>query len=353
MSCGATVAFARSVPQLAEDLLTQRPTKLVSVPRVYERVLAKMHEQLANKSPMARRLFEKTIETGWSRFELRQGRGPWRASHLLWPLLDALVASKVRARLGGRLTAAACGSAPMSAEVARTFIGLGLDLMQGYGLTEAGGAVSANVPERNDPASVGPAIPGVELRIGRDAELLVRGPSVMQGYWNDPAASKSSLDADGWLHTGDQARIENGFVYITGRLKEIIVLANGEKVPPSDMELAVCGDPLFEHALVLGEGRPYLSALVVLNGALWTECARAAGIADPADLRAPDSQRVLVERIGARLTRFPGYAQVRRVAATTDAWGVDNGMLTPTMKLRRTHVLRQYSAAISWLYEGH
>jgi len=354
MQAGALVVFARSVQQLGEDLQTQRPTVLVSVPRVYERVRARLDEQLATRPPVARKLFDMTVAVGWSRFQHAHQRGPWRPSHLLWPVLDALVARKVRLRLGGRLRAAACGSAALSTEVARTFIGLGVPLLQGYGLTECGGAATVNVPQTNDPASVGKALAGSELKIGANDELLIRGPSVMQGYWADPAASRLSLDDDGWLHTGDQAKIEQGFVYITGRIKEIIVLANGEKVPPADIEIAVSGDPLFEHVLIIGEGRPYLSALVVLNPERWADTAREAGIAETAtDLRATAVQRILVDRIGLRLTRFPGYARVHRVAATLGPWNVDNGMLTPTMKLRRTHVLRQHEADVTWLYEGH
>jgi long-chain acyl-CoA synthetase len=354
MQGGAAVVYARSVAQLAEDLLTQRPTILISVPRVYERVHARMQEQLALRPRMARRLFEAAVAVGWSRFLHRHGRGPWRWSHLAWPLLDALVAGKVRHRLGGRLRAAACGSAALAGEVARTFIGLGIPLLQGYGLTEGGGAASVNVPADNDPASVGKALPGLEMRIGPCEEILIRGPSVMHGYWNDPAASRASLDADGWLHTGDQGRIDgSGHLFITGRIKEIIVLANGEKVPPVDMEIAVAADPLFEHVMILGEGRPYLSALVALDADQWVRCAREANVDPGTDARDPRVQELLLKRIGARLESFPGYAQVRRVAASSTAWNVENGMLTPTMKLRRGHVLRQHEADLAWLYEGH
>jgi long-chain acyl-CoA synthetase len=162
-----------------------------------------------------------------------------------------------------------------------------VEVAQGYGMTEASPVISTNNQYDNEPASVGRPLPGVEVRIGGDDELLVRSPGVMMGYWNDPQATREAVDAEGWLHTGDKARIEDGLVYITGRIKDILVLSNGEKVPPGDVEAAITVDPLFEQALVLGEGRSHLAALVVLNPALWPGLAAAHGL-DPADAAALD-----------------------------------------------------------------
>ena len=354
IAAGAETVFARSVPQLAEDLAAQQPTILVCVPRVYERVYGRIMERLSTQSGFANALFRKAVEVGWSRFEHAQGRGSWRPAHLLWPLLDRLVAAKLRARLGGRLRIAASGSAPLAFEVARTFIGLGVQVVQGYGLTEGGGAVSVSSEQANQPASVGRPIPGTEVRIGADDELLVRSPSVMMGYWNNASATRTAIDDEGFLHTGDQARVADGFVYITGRIKDVIVLANGEKVPPADMEMAIAGDPLFEQVLVIGEGRPYLAALVALNPEQWGSAARSAGLPpDAADMRSDEAQRLLLGRIAARLASFPGYAQVRRVVAHPGGWTIEGGMMTPTMKLRRTHILAAHADDIAWLYHGH
>lgn len=352
---GATVAFARSVAQLAEDLPVVRPTVLISVPRIYERVHARLMAQLAERPGFARTLFNSAVEIGWARFEHAQGRGGWSPSFLLWPLLQRLVAAKVIARLGGRIRIAVCGGAPLSTEVARVFIGLGLPVVQGYGMTELAPVVSGNSIIDNDPASVGRPLRDVELKIGDQGELLVRSPGMMSGYLNDPQATANAIDGEGWLHTGDQADIRNGRLYITGRLKDIIVLSNGEKVPPEDMELAISRDPLFEQVMVIGEGRPYLAALLVLNPGHWTELAKRHGI-DPAEPKALTNGRITDEackRIAAMLREFPGYAQVRRCALILEPWTIENGLLTPTLKQRRAKVLDKHSAEIAQLYSGH
>ncbi|MFZ5593442.1 MAG: AMP-dependent synthetase/ligase [Pseudomonadota bacterium] len=352
---GATVAYARSIPQLADDLLAVRPTIIVSVPRIYERIHGKIEAQLEEKPPFARKLFRFAIETGWARFLHAQGRGPWQVSFLLWPLLDKLVASKVMAKMGGRLRIAMCGGAPLSLPVAKMFIGLGLNLLQGYGLTEASPTISTNKAHDNDPSGIGLPLRGVEVRIGEDGELLARGPNVMLGYWKNPEATAKAIDADGWLHTGDKARIENGHLYITGRLKEIIVMANGEKVPPADMEMAIMLDPLFEQVMVIGEGKPYLSALTVLSRERWAALAGELGLDPdaPASLQDKRALSMALERIGVQLRGFHAYAQVRRVALLVEPWTVENELLTPTLKMRRNRIVEHHRAEVEKLYEGH
>jgi long-chain acyl-CoA synthetase len=348
---GSTVAYARSVLLLAEDLISQQPTILVSVPRIYERVYTRINEQLAAGSPIKRKLFNLATSVGWSRFENQQGRGPWKASMLLWPILEKLVAGKIMAKLGGRLRTAIAGGAALSPEISKVFIGLGLPILQGYGLTETSPLLTVNRVDSNEPASVGQAAPGTELKVGENQVLLARGPQVMLGYWNNPTATAAVLSADGWLNTGDQARIDpSGHVYITGRIKDIIVMANGEKIPPVDMELAIITDPLFEQVMVLGEGKPYLSLLASLNQEQWSKLASQANF----NIDTPNAdavRKVLLERISARLSGFPGYAQIRRIAATVTPWTVDNGFLTPTLKVKRAKVLEHFAGEVASLYE--
>jgi long-chain acyl-CoA synthetase len=274
---------------------------------------------------------------------------------LAWPLLKKRVADKVMARLGGRIRLAVCGGAPLPADVARTFIGLGLPLVQGYGMTELAPVVSGNSLRDNEPASVGRPLEDVEVRISPDGELLVRSPGVMMGYLDDPEATARTVDREGWLHTGDKAEFRDGRLYITGRLKDIIVLSNGEKVPPADMESAILRDPLFEQIMVLGEGRPYLSALAVLNRERWQTLAIRMDL-DPDQPPPLDNARLgdeLCRRIADQLREFPGYAQVRRIAAFLEPWTVENGLLTPTLKLRRSEVMSRFDAACAQLYAGH
>ena len=352
---GSSVAFARSVAQLADDLLTIKPTILISVPRIFERVYGKIQEKLHAGPAISRKLFESAVNIGYRRFEHSQGRADWSPSLLAWPLLEKLVAKKVQERLGGRLRFAVSGGAPLSAEIARLFIGLGINIQQGYGLTETSPVITANSIEDNVPASVGTPVEGVEIRVGEYDELLTRGRCVMMGYWNQPEATREVIEPDGWLHTGDQVKIENGHVFITGRLKDIIVLANGEKLPPADMEMAIALDGIFDQVMVLGEGRPYLTALVVLNTDELSSLAVELGLDSNSDKLISDDRinQEILKRINTQLGDFPGYAQIRRVGLIGEPWDIDSGFMTPTMKLRRAKIIKRYDDLIESLYEGH
>ncbi len=351
---GSTVAYARSIGQLAQDLQVIRPTVLIAVPRIFERVYGRIKEQMNAKPAVARALFEAAINVGWQRFLQQQGRARWRPSQLLWPLLNRLVASKVSAKLGGRLRAAVSGGAPLSPDIARVFIGLGVPILQGYGLTETSPVISVNSLSDNEPASVGLPLRGIEVRIGDNDELLVKSPGVMMGYWNNHAATNQVIDSDGWLHTGDQARIENNHIYITGRIKDILVLSNGEKVPPADMELAIVMDPLFEQVMVVGEGQAFLSALVVLDADFWPGLAQDCGLdpMDPASLGDSKLINLVQRRIKQSLKDFPGYAKIRRVTLLLEPWTVENGLLTPTLKIKRAKVLERYADQVAAMYQG-
>ena len=352
---GASMVFSRSIPQLAEDFRIVRPTIIFSVPRIYERFLAAINDQLRQSSPAKRKLFDLAVDVGWSRFEFQNGRGPWKPSFLFWPLLEKLVAAKLLARLGGNLRFAVAGGAALSPAVSRVFVGLGLPICQGYGLTEASPLLAVNLLDRNEPSSVGPPVPGVEMRLGENSVLLARGPNIMMGYWNNPEATRAVLSEDGWLNTGDQVRFdEQGFVHITGRIKEIIVLGNGEKVPPVDMEMAIQMDPLFEQVLVYGEAKPYLSAIVVLNDEEWGRTAVDAKV-DPRleGMGKEKSEKFLVQRIGKLVKGFPGYASIRKVAVAREKWTIDNGLITPTLKLKRNAIFQKYANAIDDMYKGH
>ncbi len=353
---GASVAHVRSLEQLPDDLAAIRPTIIISVPRVFERVHRKIAAGLAVAPGWKRRLFELTIRVGWGRFLRSQGRGGWSPLFLLWPLLDRLVARRVRAALGGRLRLTISGGAPLSPEIARFFIALGINLLQGYGLTETSPVVSVNSAADNYPDTVGRPLPGVEVAIGDDSELLVRGANLMSGYWGNPEATAAIIDRQGWLHTGDQARIDDsGRITITGRLKDIIVLATGEKVAPTGIELAINADRLFEQSMVVGEGRPYLSALVVLNAVEWGELAGTLAVDPDSDAALTGSlvEQELLARIARCMSHFPGHARIHRVHAVRQPWSVEQGLLTPTLKLRRTQIADRYESEIARLYAGH
>ena len=353
MMAAASVAFNRSIPELPDDMAARKPTIMITVPRIFERAYGAIRVRLEQGPALSKWLFEKATEVGWRRFEISQGRAGWFMGQLLWPLLNALVAKKVRARFGGNLRCVISGGAPLAPKVSRVFIALGIDILQGYGLTETGPTLSVNTLRKNQPSSIGLPLIGTEIRLDAGGELQARSPSVMQGYWRNEEATQGCIDREGWIASGDIAAIDrDGFISITGRRKEIIVMANGEKVPPADMEAAICDDPLFEQAMVLGEGRAFLSALVVLNLEVWRHQAGQLGV-DPNDEAALATERVKqysLDKIGRRLHDFPGYAVVRRVCLSGEAWGVNDGALTPTLKIKRPVLRERFKAQIENMY---
>jgi long-chain acyl-CoA synthetase len=230
---------------------------------------------------------------------------------------------------------------------------MGLSLLQGYGLTEASPVISVNTLTHNRLGSIGRPVVGVQVRLAETGELQTRSECVMLGYWDNPEASKAAFTEDGWLRTGDMAKMDNDqFLYINGRLKDIIVLSNGEKAPPVDMENAITLDSLFEQAMVLGEGRPYLAAVIVLNPESWRELAAEYRVdaADEAALQREDIRLYLLERIGKNLKQFPGYTQIKLAHFVLEPWTVEAGLLTPTLKIKRNKIMEKYAAEVENLY---
>ena len=320
---GSTVAFARSVGTLRQDLKMQPPTVLVSVPRVYE----KIYRGLISKPPLNTLLGRVLVS-----LSRRVGRAqPWSPWRLFGGLMRWLIGRRVLQGLGGHLRIAITGGAAMNAAVADFFAGIGLKVLQGYGLTETSPVVSVNREKDIRRGSVGPLIEGVEVRLAADQELLVRGPGVMRGYLEDAAATEAAIDREGWFHTGDLARVKEGHLYIVGRAKEIIVLSNGEKVPPEDMENTLCNDPRIIQAWVTGEGRPFLSAVVVVEE--------------------PASEEQLLRSVADLLRDFPGYADIKRLHVETEPWIEQDGFLTATLKLRRRALHEKYDKIITAFYD--
>jgi len=354
MAAGACVAFSRSVAELMADLRSIRPTALVSVPRIYERVHAGLQATAASSRWRAAGL-RAAQALAWQRHRRAQaGQGASVASRLLelaWPLVDRAVARSVRAVFGGRLRLAVSGGAPMSLAISRCLLGFGVPVVQGYGMTETSPVVAANAPGDNDPATVGRLVHGVQVRIGDNRELLVRGPGVMRGYWKREEDTALAF-VDGWLRTGDQAAIEDGRLRILGRLKEIIVMSTGEKIAPADLELAITADPLFEQAWVLGEGRPFVACIVVVQAAAWAALARRLGLDPdaPESLHANAALHEAMRRIDTLTRGFPRPGQPRRVVLTRERWTLENTLLTPTLKLKRLNLQARFGAAVDGLY---
>ncbi|MGO9991879.1 MAG: AMP-dependent synthetase/ligase [Steroidobacteraceae bacterium] len=355
VAAGCCVAFARSTKLLPQDLKTVRPTILISVPRIYERVIAAIETELAG-SAVKSWLFVRAQTVGWRRFIRAQGRSPAAAMQtardaFTWPLLNQLVARKLRAQFGGRLRLAVSGGAPLSQSVARCFLGLGVPIMQGYGMTETSPVVAVNTPDDNDPATVGRPLAGVEVHIGENQELLVRGPNVMRGYWKRDDDTARAF-TDGWLHTGDQAAIEAGRIRILGRVKDIIVTSTGEKIAPTDLELAIMADPSFAAAYALGDNRPFIACVVVLDQNYWDRLAGTLQLepTDPASLQSHAARAAVLQRIHDLTGSFPYYAQPHAAVLTLEPWTIENSLLTPTLKLKRNNLAAHFAAQIEQIY---
>ena len=206
----------------------------------------------------------------------------------------------------------------------------------------------------NDPFSVGQKMGNIEVKLGNNDELLVKGPTVMLGYWGDESSTKDVIDNDGWFHTGDKAKIEKDHIYITGRLKEIIVMSNGEKVPPTDIELAIGSDSLFEQVIVMGEAKPFLTAIATIEQESWNKYAAELSVpADDSSLELENVKKAMLKRINNQLEEFPGYAKIIRAHIVLKPWDIDGGLVTPTLKLKRSKIYEQYQEEIIELYDGH
>lgn len=355
MMAGACVAYARGIPQLAEDMQQLKPTALIAVPRIFERIHDRLQKQLAQKSALARLLFKLTVNIGWQRFQVQQKRARWSPVSILWPALRKKVVIPFQQRLGGQLRITVSGGAPLPFYAAKLFIGLELTLLQGYGLTETSPVISANKPNQNLPESVGIPIRGVTVKIGGNDELLVRSPGNMQGYWNNHKITAQTIDSEGWLHTGDQARIEStGHIFITGRIKDILVLSNGEKIPPADIESTIVSHALFDQALVVGEGQSHLTAILVLEGEKWHALAQSYGL-DPMSNNSLQDKALhqhVTQLLRACMSSFPAYARIRKVTLSLQPWTIENGLLTPTLKTKRAEVMHRFAKEINVMYSN-
>lgn len=361
LGMGCTIVFTRSIQQLAEDFRIVRPNVIISVPRIYERIYAKVQNKLARESKFVRFLFSWAVEVGWRRFCRKYGLPITEGSFafldpIVWPILERLVSKTLLNQFGGQLRIAISGGAALNSKVAKAFCGLGLPIIQGYGMTESSPIIAGNSLSYNHPSTVGKPLPQTQVRLGEDNEIQVSSPSVMKGYWNRPQATREAFTEDGWLKTGDVGEFDSeGFLRIVGRIKEIIVTSTGEKVPPADLELAIEIDPLFEQAYVIGENRPFISTIVVLNKEEWRKLAETLDLDpnDPESLMATVTRNTILKRIKSAVKDFPQYALPRNVHMTLEPWTIENGLLTPTLKLKRKVLAEKFAPQIQALYAGH
>ncbi len=329
-SMGMEVVYSTGAERLAAEFQDIQPAIVTAVPRLFEVLRARLLYQIEKEPAYKRRLFQRALSQGLRRMDgPRLGLG----ERLIDPILDRLVRDKVRARFGGKLKALVSGGARLDPDLSGFFIALGLPLIQGYGQSEAGPVISVNVPWDNHRHSVGAPLHGVAAQIAADGELLIHGDLVMDGYWNNPAATAEALrpgpDGATWLHTGDVARLDQGRITITDRKRDFIKTLGGDMVSPAKLESLLMAEPEIAQAVVAGEGQPGIVALLVA----------AEGKAE--------TMAAAVARVNAKLSTIE---RIRRWTAAPAAFSVENGLLTPTMKVKRRAVLDRYDAELGALH---
>ena len=352
---GMPVTFAESLLKLPQDIRNVRPTIILAPPRMWERIYATICTELRKRPAPARKAFYGALALALAAARYRrEGKSvPWRISAPL-RVADRLMFRKVRARFGGRLRVPASGAAPLGKDLAEFYEAIGMPLFEGYGLTE-GGIAALNPLDRPMPGSIGKPLPGVEIRFAEDGELLLQGPCLFSGYLNDPQATAEVL-RDGWLHTGDLGYADSdGYVYITGRKKELIVSSTGKKIHPSRVESLLKTEPLISQVLLVGDRLPYLTALLTINMAAveglegmaqWK--GRPAGeIAQAPPVLA--AVHKAVARVNKQLAPFE---QVRKYRVLARDFSIENGELTATMKVRRSRAMENFKEHIDELYAG-
>ncbi|HZK88521.1 MAG TPA: long-chain fatty acid--CoA ligase [Stellaceae bacterium] len=348
ISIGAQIYFAEGADTLAANLLEVRPTIMTAVPRLYETMHLRIRRGIEREKGLKRTLFEMAVALGRKRLA-GQPRG--FGERLVDPLLDRLVRDKVRARFGGRLKAMVSGGAPLNPAIGSFFLALGVELLQGYGQTEASPVIACNPPGAIRVDSVGPALRGVAIRIAEDGEILVAGDNVMKGYWNEPEATARTL-VDGWLHTGDVGHLDDdGYLRITDRKRDFIKNSGGDMIAPSKIEGALTLQPEIAQAIVFGDQRPHLVAILVPDPEFAAQFAPRG-----AELAALTDNSDLIKALGDIVARVnaasPANERVRRFLIAREAFTTGNGQLTPTLKVKRHAVRAAYGDAIEALYDG-
>ncbi len=355
MRMGTPVWFSESLGRLPTELKTIRPTFFLAPPRVWERMYTTISNELKKRPLIARKLFHGSLGLGLEADRLRQeGKElpAWMSRTL--KVANKVVFSKVRERLGGPLRIAASGAAPLGKDLAEFFAGIGMPLVEGYGLTEAG-VVCFNPLARPKPGSIGKMLPGVKARLAEDGELQLKTPCLFMGYYQDEAATQSVMSDDGWFSTGDIAETDaDGYWYITGRKKELIVASNGKKIYPARIENLFKMEPVVNQVMLIGDKKPYVTAILTLNTANLKTLKGAAGQnGDGSELVNSEPVAKAVQEAVSRVNKqLADFERIRRFRVLSRDFSIDEGELTPTMKIRRSRVLENHRDIVGELYLG-
>ena len=349
---GVTVTFAESIESIARDMQRVKPTVMTGVPRVYEKIRARVLETAAQAAPLRRLIFRWSLGVGRACTDAAlAGARPSLYARLARQLADRLVFSKIRERTGGRLRFVVSGGAPLPTAVAEFLFAVGIPVLEGYGLTETAPVLTVNPDNAPRLGTVGKALPSVELRVAEDGEVLTRGPNVMLGYYGKPEATAEALK-DGWFYTGDIGRIDDdGYLTITDRKKELLVTAGGKNIAPQPIEQSLKQHTLVAEAILIGDGRPFVSVLIVPDfAALAATLKESADTIWSARVQRADVQDLFTGIVGAVNGDLPGFERIRKFALIPAELSVATGELTPTLKVKRRVVAEKWRELIDGLY---
>jgi long-chain acyl-CoA synthetase len=352
---GMTVAYAENVMKVADNLAEVRPHYFAAVPRLFEKMRARVLDNVATAPPARQKIFYWALKIAEERLPYRvEGKPMPFGLKMKSAIADKLVFSKIIARLGGRVKWVVSGGAPLSADLAAFFIGAGVEILEGYGLTETSPVIAVNTPVARRIGTVGPVIPGVEVKIASDGEILSRGPHIMKGYWNNPEATAQAIDAEGWFHTGDIGEIDkDGFLKITDRKKDIIINAYGKNIAPQPIEALLKSSPYVGTPVLLGDRRKYLAALIVPNFEKLEREAAALGV-DTKDrdelVNHPKVKQLIQEELDRFNKNLDRQEKIRRFALISRDFTIDEDEITPSLKVKRKVIDKKYKHLIDQMY---
>ena len=354
LESGAILGHWEDMGSVADGLREFRPTFLLAVPRVFEKVYNTAQQQ-ASASPAKSKIFAAAAAAAIAWSQAQNSGRPGLGLQARHALFDRLVYGKLRAAVGGKVTYAVSGGAPLGERLGHFFRGAGITVLEGYGMTETSAAATVNKPSRNKIGTVGQPLPGTTAKIADDGEILVRGSIVLPGYWQNEAATKDAIDADGWLHTGDLGALDDeGFLQVTGRKKELIVTAGGKNVAPAVLEDRLRASPLVSQCMVVGDNQPFIACLITLDPEAlehWKQQHGKPASATPADLAAdPDLLADLQAAVDDANLAVSRAESIRKFRVLPDDFTVENGYLTPSLKVKRAVVAKDFAADIDALY---
>lgn len=354
---GVTIAYAESVDKVPENMLEVKPSLMLSVPRLYEKIYARVNEKVAADPPARQRIFRWALSVGREMFRHRVSRtSPGILLRMKAAVAHALVFKKIQARTGGKLRIFVSGGAPLSREIAEFFGAVGLPILEGYGLTETSPVITVNTPVRMKPGTVGPPIEGVEVKIAADGEILTRGPHVMKGYYGKPEATAEAIDPDGFFHTGDIGLFDpDGFLVITDRKKDILVTSGGKNIAPQPIENRLKANPFIAEVVMVGNGRHFPAALVIPNfDALkkWARDQNLSAATREALVARPEVKEHYAREIDRASSDLAPFEKIKKIVVLAREFTIEGGELTPTLKVKRRVVEQKYKDVIDELYEG-